>query len=122
LTDFISQNKLNFVGDLGNNFFSIQNGFLETVDKNMHWKCVPAKGSAGGMLVGFKMDDFEIISWHAFEFCVVDVERNVIDKWVWRLVTVYGSPYEESKLDFLTELDGVLANWLGPTLIEGDLI
>jgi hypothetical protein len=88
----------------------------------MHWKCVPAKGSAGGMLVGFKMDDFEIISWHAFELCVVDVVRNVIDKWVWRLVTIYGSPYEESKLDFLTELDGVLANWLGPTLIEGDLI
>jgi hypothetical protein len=49
--------------------------------------------------------------------------KNVADKWIWRLVIVYDSPYEESKLDLLTELDGVLANWLGPTLIgRGTLI
>jgi hypothetical protein len=35
-------------------------------------------------------------------------------------VTVYGYPYEESKLGFLNELDGVLANWHGPTLVGGD--
>jgi hypothetical protein len=35
-------------------------------------------------------------------------------------VTVYGSPCEESKLKFLEELDGILANWQGPTLIGED--
>jgi hypothetical protein len=50
----------------------------------------------------------------------VAVVKNSLDKWVWRLVTIYGSPYEESNLDFLAELDGALANWQGPTLVGGD--
>jgi hypothetical protein len=102
---------------------SIENGFLESVDKNMYWNCICAKGYVGGILVGFKMDVFEIIGWQTFELCAVAVVKNVVDKWIWRLVIVYDSPYEESKLDILTELDGVLANWLGPTLIgRGTLI
>jgi hypothetical protein len=85
----------------------------------MYWNYALAKGSTGGILVGFRMDNFEIISWQTFEYCALAIVKNVVDKWVWRLVTVYGSPYEESELDFLAELDGVLANWLGPTLIGG---
>jgi hypothetical protein len=50
----------------------------------------------------------------------VTVVRNSVDKCVWRLVTICGSPYEESKLEFLAELDEVLANWQGPTLVRGD--
>jgi hypothetical protein len=39
---------------------------------------------------------------------------------VWRLIIIYGPPYEESKMLFLSELDGILLNWHGPTLIGGD--
>lgn len=35
-------------------------------------------------------------------------------------MTVYGSPCEESKLKFLEELDGILANWQGRALIGED--
>jgi hypothetical protein len=33
---------------------------------------------------------------------------------------VYGSPYEESKLTFINELDEVLGSWQGATLMGGD--
>lgn len=39
---------------------------------------------------------------------------------VWRLVVVYGSPYEEGKAEFLQELGDLLDNWDGPTIIGGD--
>jgi hypothetical protein len=40
----------------------------------MTWNFVPAKGTAGGILVGFKNDVFEIISWQAFEFRAVIID------------------------------------------------
>ena len=39
---------------------------------------------------------------------------------VWRFISVYGSSYEEGKLDFIQELNSLLENWDGPTLIGGD--
>jgi endonuclease/exonuclease/phosphatase family metal-dependent hydrolase len=36
------------------------------------------------------------------------------------VITVYGSPYDETKIEFLTELHRVCGDWLGPTLIGGD--
>jgi hypothetical protein len=38
----------------------------------------------------------------------------------WRLVVVYGCPYEEGKAEFIDELHIVLASWQGPTLVGGD--
>jgi hypothetical protein len=32
---------------------------------------------------------------------------------------VYGSPYEESKTEFIEELDKVMGDWQGPTLAGG---
>jgi len=46
--------------------------------------------------------------------------KNSLDKFVWRLVVVYGSPYEEGKLEFLQELENILGNWDGPTVLGGD--
>jgi hypothetical protein len=74
----------------------------------------------GGILVGFKSSMFEIISWQGFELCVVSIVKNTLDMLISRLVIVYASPYEESNLTFLEELDGILANWHGPILIGGD--
>jgi hypothetical protein len=35
-------------------------------------------------------------------------------------LVVYGSPYEESEIDFVNELHRVMALWQGPTLVGGD--
>lgn len=34
-------------------------------------------------------------------------------------MVVYGSPYEEGKLDFLQEIGSILSNWDGPTVLGG---
>jgi hypothetical protein len=74
----------------------------------MNWNYGPTKGSAGGILVGFKATTVEIVSWQNFKFCATTVVRNLNDKFTWRLIVVYGSPDEEHKLDFLVELDLVM--------------
>ena len=33
---------------------------------------------------------------------------------------VYGSPYDEEKQEFINELENLLDNWDGPTVIGGD--
>jgi hypothetical protein len=38
----------------------------------------------------------------------------------WKLVIVYGSPYEEGKQAFIDELHSVMAGCQRPTLIGGD--
>jgi hypothetical protein len=37
-----------------------------------------------------------------------------------RFTTVYGSPYEEGKDDFISELHELCLNWDGPAMIGGD--
>ncbi|KAJ1274217.1 hypothetical protein BS78_05G045400 [Paspalum vaginatum] len=38
----------------------------------------------------------------------------------WKLIAIYGSPYEEGKAAFLEELDKVMGAWQGPILLGGD--
>jgi hypothetical protein len=45
--------------------------------------------------------------------------KNVVDEFTWRLVVVYGSPYEEGKDEFINELHDLFTNWSGPTVIGG---
>jgi hypothetical protein len=45
------------------------------------------------------------------------VVKNQVDKFVWRMVVVYGSPYEETKTEFIDELHLVMDQWQGPTLV-----
>jgi hypothetical protein len=84
------------------------------------WNWLPAVGTAGGILVGVKEDSFEVISWELFKYCVSVIIRDRRNGTVWRFVSVYGSSYDEFKLEFINELHNVMACWDGPTLIGGD--
>jgi hypothetical protein len=48
--------------------------------------------------------------------------RNVRDNFVWRLIVVYGTPYEDAKVEFINELHEVMTKWQGPTVLGGILI
>jgi hypothetical protein len=37
--------------------------------------------------------------------------KNIVDNFVWRLVVVYGTPYEEFKIEFLNELQDIMCDW-----------
>jgi hypothetical protein len=85
----------------------------------MNWNFIPARGAIGGVLVGFKNYLFDIVSWQHFQLCDVTIVRNQIDNLSWRLIVVYGSPYEDEKLEFINELHMVMPTWVGPTLLGG---
>ena len=94
--------------------------FLRAVNRHFNWHSLPANGTAGGVLVGFKTSKFKILAWNVKNFCVSALVTNVEDNFSWRLITVYGSPYDDHKHEFLEELHCLLGDWDGPTLIGGD--
>lgn len=81
---------------------------------------MPAVGTAGGILVGVNTNKFEVIAWQLGVYYVAAMIRNNVDKFTWRLVVVYGSPYEEGKMEFIQKLENLLVNLDGPTIFGGD--
>jgi hypothetical protein len=95
---------------------------LQSIDCNdaFNWNWLPAVGTAGGILVGVRDSSFEVVSWEVFKYCVVVIIKDKKSSSIWRFVSLYGSSYDEFKLDFINELHNVMAGWDGPTLIGGD--
>ena len=46
--------------------------------------------------------------------------KNCVDNFIWRFICVYCSAYEEGKMEFIQELEGMLENWSGPIVFGGD--
>jgi len=52
ITDFVKDNHLDFVGLQETKKESFQDSFLNYVNSGFCWHCLPAVGTAGGILVG----------------------------------------------------------------------
>jgi len=122
ISDFVLENKLDFVGFQKTKKENFSEAFLKAVNPHFTWNWLPATGTAGGILVGFREDKVEIIGWQNYKFCSTAVVRNINDKFVWKLCVVYGSPYEDGKQEFIDELHLFTENWSGPLLIGGTSI
>jgi exonuclease III len=99
------------------NFIQLQQ--LDPMGK-YSWNWLPAKGTARGILVGINKDLFDICRCDIHTFSVVVLLKNKSDGVVWRFISVYGSAYDEHKLEFINELHNTYASWNGPTLVGGD--
>jgi hypothetical protein len=95
---------------------------LKTVDNNMIWNFMPSKGTACGILVGVNSRVLDVCSWQYFEYCVIAIVKNLSDNLVWRLIVVYGSTYDELKIEFIAKMHRVMPSWTGPTLVGVILI
>jgi hypothetical protein len=58
-------------------------------------------------LVGTSNDLFDIIKWDIYTYSISALIKSKKDDVVWRIIVVYGSAYEEHKLDFINELHNV---------------
>jgi hypothetical protein len=61
-------------------------------------------GSAGSILMGLDGDIFQVISWSCLDFsvsCVLKMKKSEVP---FRVITVYGSPYDEGKEAFISVL------------------
>jgi exonuclease III len=85
-----------------------------------HWFSLPAKGTIGGILVGCNKDKFSAYVCDILDFSISIMIKDFKTNFYWKLVVVYGSPYEDGKLDFLNELHATMQKWQGPTMVAGD--
>ena len=63
---------------------------------------------ASGILVGFSERKFEVLALKIGVYSVAAIIRNCHDNFVWRLITVYGSPYDEGNKSSLMNLKNYL--------------
>jgi hypothetical protein len=70
--DVLQNNKIDFVGFQETKKEQISNSFLKAISgpHDFKWNYLPAKGTAGGILVGFKTDLFEVLSYNLHSYCV----------------------------------------------------
>ena len=80
--------------------------YLDSISLNRpyRWNYLPAIGTAGGILVGVDKIFFKVLSWDIKSFSVSCLLKNKLDIKVWRHISLYGSPYEEGKENFISEL------------------
>jgi exonuclease III len=122
ITEFIAEHKIEFIGFQETKKEKIDPSFLSVISGSFSftWFSLPAKRTAGGILVGFRDDLFDIIDFTAKKYCVIAVVKSKADNFVWQWVVVYGSAYAEYKLEFIAELHDVMEATSVPTLISGD--
>lgn len=101
LKDFIDTNKLDFVGLQETKIAHFHDSFFDSININFTWKYLLAEGTAGGILVGVRNNKFDLVNWELKNFCISMLVKNTEDSFVWKLIVVYGSPYEHGKQEFI---------------------
>ena len=120
LTDFVNNNNLDFVAIMETKKEKFEDSFLSSINYHFKWHVLPAVGTSGGIVFGADERSLEVISCLKRQFSISMLVKNTRDNFVWRVIVVYGCPYDEGKGDFITELHEVMLNWSGPTIVGGD--
>jgi hypothetical protein len=110
LVRLIRSNTMDFVGVVETKKDSFLPSFLDSFRGNIQfkWQVLTASGTAGGLLLGVK-DDFGAVSnISLIDFSLSCVVQNKKDRFIWKLVVVYCSPYEYKKVAFIDELHIIL--------------
>jgi hypothetical protein len=84
------------------------------------WNALPAIGSARGICFGVDSDIFDVISWEVRCFSVSVVLKIKSYGLIFRVVTTYGSSYDEKKEAFISELHNLCLDFQGHSIIGGD--
>ena len=122
LVSRMRESHADIVGIMETKKESFTPGFLKSLTglTPFVWSLLPARGSAGGILVGANSDLFTLTVSDILDFSISVFLLDKKTGFSWKMVAVYGSPYEERKQAFLDELHLVLSKWDGLTLIAGD--
>lgn len=54
------------------------------------------------------------------DYSVSLMVEDKLTSFCWKLIVVYGSPYDSGKVDFINELHSIMSKWQGPMVIGGD--
>ena len=122
IIDTIKRSHPSVVGFQETKKESLSDSFLKSLSgaKNFSWHHLPASGTVGGILMGVDIDVLDVVAWIKLEYSVsCTLKLRGKDK-EFRIITIYGSPYEEGKEAFISELHSLFVENSIPTLIGGD--
>ena len=102
----------------------LTHAFLKAISrgKKYDWHHLPAEGTSGGVLVGVDLDIFDVISWNSLKYSVSCNLMHKTSEKTFRFIAVYGSPYDEGKDEFISELHSMFIDDHPPTIIGGTSI
>jgi hypothetical protein len=117
----IRSNHVDFVGIQETKKEEFSQNFLKILVSPVvfSYYFLPAKGTARGILLGVRADTLLVNNVQLHEFVVSCVVQDLITKFSWKFMVVYGSSYEDKKVVFIDELHKILDGWLGPWFIWG---
>lgn len=122
LANKIRENHVDFVGVMETKKSEFSPGMLRSITGNVlfNWCSLRAKRSAGGILIGADANVFTLTPGEILDFSLSVMLTNKVTGFAFKLIVVYGSPYEEGKPAFIDELHKVMGAWQGPVMIGGD--
>lgn len=93
LNDLIKEHKVDFIGiqETVKQDFTAKDLDLIGGGGKFSWNWTIPRGRSGGMLVGINEDKMEIMEVSKKNFLLHVKVKNRNDKFVWRLITVYGA-------------------------------
>jgi hypothetical protein len=91
-----------------------------TRDIPFSWFNKRVAGTAGEILLGVNSDLFVATMGKVLNYSISGMMLDKKSGFNWKLVVVYGSPYEDGKQSFIDELHEVMSSWQGPIVIGGD--
>jgi hypothetical protein len=102
----------------------LSSGFLRGLTGNVpfKWHSLPAVGSAGGILIDVNTEVFSVTESDILNYSASVFLQEVRTSFKWKLVVIYGSPYEEGKQEFIDEILQIMQSWKGPILLGRDFI
>jgi hypothetical protein len=69
--------------------------------------------------MGLKNLVMDVINWKEYKYCVVAMVKNQTDNFLWKNIVVYVTPYDDTKFEIIDELDVMMGEWQGPSLVWG---
>jgi exonuclease III len=122
LGQLIREHTVDFIGVQETKKESFHPSFLKnlTSPTDFSWEILPAKGTAGGILIAVRDSMLSIYNVKLHSFSISCVLHEKAKKFRWKLLVVYGPAYDDKKIEFIDELHNILSSWQGPILIGGD--
>jgi exonuclease III len=122
LGHIIRDNRLDFVWIQETKKEVFMPSFLKNLTSpiDFTWNFLSTRGTSGAVLVGVRDESLLVTNVSILKSSVSCMLVDRKTNFSWKLVVVYGSPYEEGKMDFIDELHLVMSAWQGPMVIGGD--
>jgi exonuclease III len=84
------------------------------------WKWSQAKGHSGGLLLGVKLESFEIEQVEVAGYFIGCLIRNRLTNFRFKILNVYGPAQHELSMEFILDLSNFCSKESLPILMGGD--